>query len=159
MITSEETSVSKSIVVQAPIERAFRVFTEDFDSWWPRTHHIATAEMAKALLEPRVGGRWYEQGVDGSECDWGRVLAWDPPRHVAFSWHLNGAFQYEADPSHASRVDVRFTDEGDGATRVELIHSELDRHGDGWTDLRDGVSGQGGWPELMSRYGQRVAAA
>jgi uncharacterized protein YndB with AHSA1/START domain len=157
MITSD-TTVTKSIVVHAPIERAFRVFTEDFDSWWPRSHHIGTAEMAKAIIEPRVDGRWHEEGVDGSECEWGRVLAWDPPNHVAMSWHLNGAFRYDPDPAKASRVDVYFTAEGDGATRVELTHSELDRHGDGWTALRDGVSGDGGWPELLKLYGARVGA-
>jgi uncharacterized protein YndB with AHSA1/START domain len=157
MITSD-TTVAKSIVVQAPIERAFRVFTEGFDSWWPRSHHIATAEMAKAIIEPRLDGRWYEEGVDGSECEWGRVLLWDPPHHLALSWHLNGAFQYDPDPVKASRVDVRFTAEGDGATRVELAHSELDRHGDGWTDLRTGVSGDGGWPELLRLYGERASS-
>ena len=150
------TAVHCATVVPVPVERAFRVFTEDFDAWWPRTHYLATAEMAKALLEPRVGGRWYVQGVDGSECDWGRVLAWDPPRDVAFSWHLNGAFQYESDPTHASRVDVRFTEEGDGATRVELVHSELDRHAD-WITLRDGVSGEGGWPDLLRMYAETAA--
>jgi uncharacterized protein YndB with AHSA1/START domain len=156
MITSD-TTVTKSIVVHAPIERAFRVFTEDFDSWWPRSHHIGTAEMAKAIIEPRVDGRWHEEGVDGSECEWGRVLAWDPPTHVALSWHLNGAFRYDPDPEKASRVDVYFTAEGDGSTRVELTHSALDRHGDGWEDLRTGVSGDGGWPELISLYAKRVA--
>jgi hypothetical protein len=78
--------------------------------------------------------------------------------HLALSWHLNGAFQYDPDPTHASRVDVYFTAEGDDATRVELAHSELDRHGDGWTDLRTGVSGEGGWPELMNLYAKRVAS-
>jgi uncharacterized protein YndB with AHSA1/START domain len=157
MITSE-TTVTQSVTVQAPIDRAFRVFTEDFDSWWPRSHHIATAEMAKAVIESQVDGRWHEIGVDGSECEWGRVLAWEPPHHLALSWHLNGAFQYDPDPAKASRVDVWFTAEDDQTTRVELSHSNLDRHGDGWTDLRTGVSGEGGWPELIRLYASRVAA-
>lgn len=156
-MTSSDTTVTKSITVQAPIERAFRVFTEDFDSWWPRSHHIGTAEMKTAVIEPRVDGRWHEQGVDGSECDWGRVLTWDPPNHVAMSWHLNGAWRYDPDPAKASRVDVRFFAESAGVTRVELSHSELDRHGDDWTTLRDGISGEGGWPELLATYARTAA--
>ena len=149
---STETTFRTAITVDAPIERAFTVFTEGFDTWWPRGHHIGTAEMAEALIEPRVGGRWHERGVDGSECEWGRVLAWDPPHHVALSWHLDGAFRYDPDPAKASRVDVRFVVERDGVTRVELEHSGLDRHGASWTDLRDGISSSGGWPDVISRF-------
>jgi uncharacterized protein YndB with AHSA1/START domain len=116
-MTLTDTTFRTSITVEAPIERAFTVFTERFDAWWPRSHHIGTADMAEAMLEPRVGGRWHERGVDGSECEWGRVLAWDPPRHVAMSWHLNGAFRYDPDPDKASRVDVRFIAESESLTR------------------------------------------
>jgi uncharacterized protein YndB with AHSA1/START domain len=151
MITNE-TSVSRSITVNAPIDRAFAVFTEGFDTWWPRSHHIGTAEMATAVIEPGVDGRWHERGVDGSECEWGRVLAWDPPHHVAMSWHLNGAFEYEPDPEMASRVDVRFVAESDGSTRVEVEHSGLDRHGPDWISVRDGISSEGGWSGLLVRF-------
>ena len=149
---STETTFRTSITVHAPVDRAFTVFTEGFDSWWPRSHHIGTAEMAVAVLEPGIDGRWHERGVDGSECEWGRVLAWDPPHHVALSWHLNGAFQYDPDPAKASRVDVRFVAESEGVTRVELEHSELDRHGADWVALRDGISSDGGWPSLLARF-------
>ena len=118
-MTMTETTVRSSITVHAPIDRAFTVFTDGFDSWWPRGHHIGTAEMAEGVIEPRVDGRWFERGLDGSECDWGRVLEWEPPYHVALSWHLDGAFHYDPDPGKASRVDVRFFAESDGTTRVE----------------------------------------
>jgi uncharacterized protein YndB with AHSA1/START domain len=149
---STDTTFRTSITVHAPAERAFSVFTKGFDTWWPRGHHIGTAEMAKAVIEPRVGGRWLERGVDGSECEWGRVLSWDPPHHVALSWHLDGKFSYDPDPAKASRVDVHFVAETDEVTRVDLEHSCLDRHGSNWTDLRDGISSSGGWPDLLARF-------
>ena len=99
--------VRKSIVVNAPQAHVFETFTKNIDTWWPRAHHIGSAEMAEAVIEQRVDGRWYERGVDGSECEWGRVLAWEPPRHVAMSWHLNGRFEYDPDPAKASRVETR----------------------------------------------------
>jgi uncharacterized protein YndB with AHSA1/START domain len=151
-MTVTDTTFRTSIMVEVPIDRAFTVFTEGFDSWWPRGHHIGTAEMAEARLEPGVGGRWHERGVDGSECEWGRVLAWDPPRHVAMSWHLDGAFRYDPDPDKASRVDVRFIAESAGLTRVELEHSGLDRHGSAWTEVRDGISSEGGWRDLLAQF-------
>jgi uncharacterized protein YndB with AHSA1/START domain len=156
---STDTTYRTSVTVNAPIERAFAVFTEGFDSWWPRTHHIGTAEMARATLEPRVGGRWFERGTDGSECEWGRVLAWDPPRHVALSWHLTGAWGYDPDPDKASRLDVRFLAEGDGVTRVELEHSGLDRHGTDWIAVRDAISSDGGWTHLLGDFAEVVNPA
>jgi uncharacterized protein YndB with AHSA1/START domain len=156
--TDTETSVRKTVTVNAPIERAFDVFTTGFDTWWPRSHHIATIDMAEAIIEPRAGGRWYERGVDGSECEWGSVLEYDRPNHVALSWRLNGEFKYDPDPAHESRVDVRFTSVGDGITQVELVHSQLDRHGETWKALRDGVSSEGGWPALVDAYAAKVAA-
>jgi uncharacterized protein YndB with AHSA1/START domain len=156
MITTE-TSVFRTVTVHAPIERAFTVFTEGFDSWWPRGHHIGTAELAEAVLEPGIDGRWHERGVDGSECEWGRVLAWDPPNHVAMSWHLNGEWEYVADPEKASRVDVRFFAESDGTTRVELEHSGLDRHGSEWIAVRDGISSTGGWSDLLATFAATAA--
>jgi uncharacterized protein YndB with AHSA1/START domain len=156
--TDTETSVRKTVTVNAPIERAFEVFTTGFDRWWPRSHHVATVEMAEAIIEPRAGGRWYERGVDGSECEWGRVLEYDRPHHVALSWRLNGDFQYDPDPAHESRVDVRFTSEAAGITHVELVHSQLDRHGATWKALRDGVSSDGGWGGLLRMFAEAAAA-
>jgi uncharacterized protein YndB with AHSA1/START domain len=151
------TTFNTGITVQAPIERAFKVFTEGFDTWWPRGHHIGAADMAEAVIEPRQDGRWFERGVDGSECEWGRVLAWDPPHHVALSWHLDGNFEYNPDPDSASRVDVRFFAESEGATRVEIEHSELDRHGDTWEQLRAGISAEGGWSSLIQMFAAAAA--
>jgi uncharacterized protein YndB with AHSA1/START domain len=147
-----ETVLRRSITVEAPIDRAFKVFTEGFDTWWPREHHIGSADLSEAIIEGHVDGRWYERDVDGSECEWGRVLVWDPPRHVALSWHLNGEFQYDPDPDRSSRVDVRFVEESGARTRVELEHSSIDRHGDGWEKVFAGISAPGGWPDLIERY-------
>ncbi len=150
-MSSPETSIRKSVVVNAPVAHAFEVFTERFNSWWPRTHHIGKAEPFTAILEPREGGRWFERGADGSECEWGRVLVYAPPARVAVSWHLGADYQYDPDPAKASRVDVTFHDEGEGKTRVELVHSQLDRHGAGWEKLRDSVGSSGGWGGIMEQ--------
>jgi uncharacterized protein YndB with AHSA1/START domain len=147
-----DTSYRSSTTVQAPIDRAFKVFTEGFDTWWPRAHHIGSADMAEAVLEPKVDGRWYERGVDGSECEWGRVLQWDPPRYLVVSWHLNGEFKYDPDPDKASRVQVRFTALDESTTRVDLEHADLDRHGATWEQLRAGISQEGGWDGLLAMF-------
>jgi uncharacterized protein YndB with AHSA1/START domain len=152
--TPDETSVIFSIDVEAPIEHAFQVFTEGIDSWWPREHHIGSVDMAIAILEPRAGGRWYELGIDESECDWGIVLAWEPPRHVALSWHLDGDFR---SGTRESRVDIRFEALDDRTTRVVLEHSGLDRHGPTWRRLRDGISR--GWPADLQRFARAVEHA
>jgi uncharacterized protein YndB with AHSA1/START domain len=151
-----ETTVHKSITVNAPIERAFEVFTTRFDTWWPRSHHIGAPDIAEAVLDQRAGGRWYERGVDGSECDWGAVLEFDPPSHVALSWRIDGTFHSDAGPG--SRVDVWFTQESPDVTRVDLAHSQLDRHGETWRQLRDGVDSDGGWATLLDTYATAVAS-
>jgi len=152
VVVVDETTVRASIVVHAPIERAFQVFTEGMSSWWPREHHIGRVPMVATIVEPRIGGRWYELGDDGSECDWGVVLAWDPPHHVAVSWHLDGDYRYDADARRSSRVDVRFQPQGDGTTLVELEHSGLDHHGPTWRRLRDDIASAGGWPGTLRRF-------
>ncbi len=160
MTSTTEAAFRTAITVQAPIDRAFSVFTAGFDSWWPRAHHILQADLAEVVLEGSVGGRWFERCVDGTECDWGRVLAWDPPRAIALSWHLNAQFEYDPDPDKASRVDVRFIAEGPGSTRVELAHSNLDRVGGSWPQLLSAISDEGGgWPALLGRFAARAAAA
>ena len=153
---STELTVKKSVVVNVPIAHAFEVFTKRFDLWWPRAHHIGKADMKEAVIEPREGGRWYEKGVDGSECDWGKVLAWAPPNKVALSWHLQGDFSYNADPAHASRVEVTFTEEA-GQTRVELVHSGLECH-IAAEKLRDSVNAEGGWATLLDLFAKAAAA-
>lgn len=144
------------VTVDAPIDLAFEVFTDGFDSWWPRDHHIGAVDMAEAIIEPRRGGKWYERGVDGSTCEWGSVLAWDPPRHLAVAWHLNGEFQYDPDPQRASRVDIRFSEDGPGRTTVRLEHSELDRHGPSWPQLYEGVGSANGWPLTLECFKARL---
>jgi uncharacterized protein YndB with AHSA1/START domain len=148
--TELETAIRASVVVRVPIEHAFEVFTSDFGSWWPPSHHIGAAPMAAAVVEPRVGGRWYELGGDGSECLWGVVLAWEPPRHLALSWHLDGDFRYDGDAGRASRVDVRFSSLDDGTTLVELEHTGLDRHGPTWRRLLERATR--GWVFILGQY-------
>jgi hypothetical protein len=156
-MTSHETSARKSITVRAPVAHAFKVFTERFDTWWPRSHHIGKVEPFTAMIEPREGGRWYERGGDGTECDWGKVLVYAPPTHVAVSWHLDATYTYDPNPARASRVDVTFHDEGNGITRVELVHSQLDRHGGDWEKLRSGVASPNGWGGIMDTYAEAAA--
>jgi uncharacterized protein YndB with AHSA1/START domain len=158
-MSSSETAITKSIIVNAPVGQAFKVFTERFDLWWPRTHHIGKVEPFTAILEGREGGRWFERGADGSECEWGRVLVYSPPTRVAVSWHLDGNFSYDPDPAKASRVEVSFHDEGNGQTRVELVHSQLDRHGEGWEKLRESVGSPGGWGGILESFGGAAQAA
>ena len=154
--TGSDFAVHFSIEVAVPIEQAFRVFTDGIDSWWPRNHRIGEVAMAAAILEPRPGGRWYELGVDGSECDWGVVLVWDPPRHLALSWQLDGEFHRDADATHASRVDVRFEARGEGTTRVVLEHTGLDHHGTSWQRVREGISR--GWPADLLLFKEAAEA-
>ena len=147
------TTVRSSIVVEASIERAFSVFTEDFGSFKPPEHNLLGAEIAETVFEPRVGGSIYDRGVDGSECRWARVLAYEPPERVVFSWDIGPTWQIETDPGRASEVEVRFVSESPERTRVELEHRHIDRHGDGWEGLREGVRADQGWPLYLQRYG------
>ncbi|MDF2697125.1 MAG: hypothetical protein K0S65_5508 [Labilithrix sp.] len=157
-MSQSDNVVKKSVTVNAPIQHAFDVFTRRIDLWWPRTHRIGKAEMKEAVLEGREGGRWFERGVDGGECEWGRVLSWEPPARVALSWHIDANWAYEPDPARASRVDVTFTDEGNGRTRVDLTHSGLDRHL-GWEKVREAVASPGGWSGLLELFATKVAEA
>lgn len=127
------------VSVDAPIEHAFQVFTGDFGRWWPRSYHLGSAPLASAIIEPRIGGRWYELDDDGTTCDWGMVLVWNPPFHVALSWHLSGDVGLEHQ-RYASRIDIRFTSRPDGSTDVELVHAGLDVHGDGRHRRQDRAS-------------------
>ena len=145
-------TVRTSIVVQAPIERAFKVFTEDFGRFKPREHNLLGVEIAETVFERRVGGHILDRGVDGSECRWARVIAYEPPQRVVFSWDINARWQLEIDTMRTSEVEVRFVSETTDRTRVELEHRHLDRHGDGWEGVRDGVGGDGGWPLYLQRY-------
>jgi uncharacterized protein YndB with AHSA1/START domain len=152
-----ETSIRTSVEVEVPIDRAFRVFTEDFDRIKPRDHNLLEVDLAESVFEPRVGGRVYDRGVDGSECQWARVLAYEPPDRIVFSWDINPQWQIETDLEKTSEVEVRFTADGPERTRVELEHRHLDRHGDGWDGMRASVEGDEGWPLYLRRYAELVA--
>jgi DNA-binding transcriptional ArsR family regulator/uncharacterized protein YndB with AHSA1/START domain len=146
------TSVRASIVVEAPIQRAFQVFTSDFGSFKPPEHNLLQVEIAETVLEPRVGGCLYDRGIDGSECRWARVLAYEPPHRLLFSWDISPYWQIEADQAKTSEWEVRFIAETPARTRVEIEHRNLDRHGEGWEGVRDGVAGNEGWPLYLQRY-------
>jgi uncharacterized protein YndB with AHSA1/START domain len=149
-----ETSIRKSIVVDAPVERAFSLFTERFDSIKPREHNMLGVEIAETVFEPREGGHVYDRGADGSECRWARVLAYEPPNRVVFSWDISPQWQIETDPEKTSEVEVRFVSEAPERTRVELEHRNLDRHGAGWEGARAAVDSEGGWPLYLQRFGE-----
>lgn len=140
-----------TITIGVPVERAFAVFTGSLGTWWPREYHIGRAEMAEAVLEPRPGGRWYERGVDGSECDWGTVLTWEPPRRLVVTWQINGQWQYDPDPGHASEIEVRFTADGPTQTTVALEHRLLERLVGGQA-IGDAIRGGGGWIAILELF-------
>jgi uncharacterized protein YndB with AHSA1/START domain len=146
------TTVRSSVLVHAPIERAFRVFTEDFGAFKPPEHNLLPVEIAETVFEPHAGGHLYDRGVDGSECRWARVLAYEPPHRIVISWDISPHWQLEPDRDKTSEVEVRFIAESPERTRVQLEHRNLDRHGDDWESLRDGVHGDQGWPLYLDRY-------
>jgi uncharacterized protein YndB with AHSA1/START domain len=153
---AQQASVRTQVVVEAPIERAFSVFTEDIGSWWNPDHHILEAELAEMVFEPRAGGHVYDRGVDGSECRWARVLAYEPPDRIVFSWDINPQWQLESDLEKTSEVEVRFIPEAPERTRVELEHRHLDRHGEGWEGIRDAVGSPDGWPDGLRAFAERL---
>ena len=150
------TAVTTSIVVEAPADQAFTVFTDDIGSWWPAEHHILAAPLATMVFEPRVGGHVDHVGTDGSQCHWARALAYEPPTRVVFSWDISLQWQIETDPARTSEVEVRFVPEGQHRTRVELEHRHIDRHGDGWEGMRDAVGSPEGWGVGLQRFSRRL---
>ena len=148
--------VRQQIVVQAPIEAAFETFTQRFGDFKPREHNMLAVPIAETVFEPRVGGHIIDRGADGSECRWARVLVYEPPARVVFSWDIGPTWQVETEPENASEVEVRFLAEGPDRTRVELEHRNIDRHGPGWEAVAEGVSADGGWPLYLDRYAALV---
>jgi uncharacterized protein YndB with AHSA1/START domain len=153
------TTVRQSVLVPVPIGVAFEVFTQQFDRIKPREHNLLSVEIAETVFERRVGGRVYDRGVDGSECRWARVLAYEPPLRVLISWDISPRWEIETDLEKTSEVEVRFVAEGDRSTRVQLEHRNLDRHGEGWEMLRDGIGGEGGWSLYLQRYADLLGHA
>lgn len=143
-------------IVDVPIERAFELFVTRFDDVKPKEHNLMPVPIAETVFEPRVGGNIYDRADDGTECRWSRVLAYEPPNRLLFSWDINGQWQIETDPAKTSEVEVVFTAESDGRTRVRLEHRNFDRHGDGAAAVRTGVESDGGWPLYLRQYRDTV---
>jgi hypothetical protein len=150
--TVEEAVVRKNIRVRVPIERAFSVFVEQMETWWPAEHHIGVNPFQSIIVEPRVGGRWYERDSEGKDCEWGTVRSWDPPRLVTLSWHLGPDWRYTADLAKSSDVAIRFTSEGPAATLVELEHSGIERHGEGYEQLRMALDSPNAWTRTLEEF-------
>jgi len=151
-MADESTVVRRELVVPAGVEDAFRVFTARFGEIKPKEHNILASPIVETVLEPRVGGNIVDRAEDGSECRWARILAYEPPTRVVFSWDIGPTWQVEADPALCSEVEVRFAAEGAGSTRVVLEHRKLDRHGAGWESVRGGVDAPDGWTLYLARY-------
>jgi uncharacterized protein YndB with AHSA1/START domain len=149
-LTMTDLAVRKDVTVQAPIDKAFRVFTEGIDTWWIREHHIGASALKQVVLESRQGGRWYEIGVDGAECDWGRVLHWEPPQRLVLAWQLDANWQF--DPTFITEVEIRFVADGPHRTSVELEHRHLERFGDDHDAIRDSFDSPGGWQGLLDAF-------
>ena len=163
MPPTTDLAVRQSVTVDVPPERAFAVFTADLASWWPlEAYHIGSQPAVAVVVEPRAGGRWYERAADGSECDWGRVLACDPPHRIVVSWQINANDETwfpDPDPAHASEIEVTFTGQPDGQTRVEFEHRHFERHGAGGDGIHAGVSSSGGWATILDSYAKVAATA
>lgn len=152
MTQTEAGVVRKQIVVEAPIDRAFTVFTDRFGDFKPPEHNLLGAPIAETVFEPRVGGSIMDRAVDGSECRWARILAFEPPDRVVFSWDISPRWEIETDPNRTSEVEVRFFSETPENTRLELKHRYIDRHGPEWQIVTDGVDGSQGWPLYLARF-------
>jgi uncharacterized protein YndB with AHSA1/START domain len=154
--TSGIQPVRKSVIVSTSAERAFRVFTEGIDRWWPRQHSIGSSPLKRAVLEPRSGGRWYAMLEDGTECDTGKVLTWDPPRRLVLGWQINAKWKF--DPDFLTEVQVTFTPEGPRRTRVELEHRNLERFGVEAVELRKSIDSPGGWGAILEAFATVAAS-
>jgi uncharacterized protein YndB with AHSA1/START domain len=153
-ITLRPAPVRKSVVVQADIQRAFDAFVGRIGSWWPRFASIGTAPQTDVIIEPRAGGRWYERGSDGSECEWGKVLHWEPPTRLILAWQVDGNFRYNA--ALITEVEIHFTVLAARETRVDLEHRCLDRMGESAAAVREHLDS--GWGRILEGYGQLASA-
>ncbi|HEY0759679.1 MAG TPA: SRPBCC family protein [Acidisarcina sp.] len=149
-------AVRKEVVINTAQSRAFDLFTGDIGRWWPASHHIGRNPYETAIIEPAAGGRWYEVATNGAQCNWGTVLAWEPPARVLLSWNIGLDWQFNPDMTRASEVEVRFTALGDSQTRVELVHRHFDRHGEGWQTMRDNTDTAGGWLRVLEDFKAHV---
>jgi uncharacterized protein YndB with AHSA1/START domain len=151
-------AVRKSMSVKAPPAIAWRVFTEKMSTWWPLAQYkIGKAKAVEAVVEPHVGGRWYERGEDGTTCDWGRVLSWEPTSRLVLSWDISADWQY--DPKLNTEIEIRFIAEGKDGTRVELEHRHLDRYGARREEMRRIFDTEGDWGRVLEMFASAAAAA
>ena len=149
--------VRKSIIVKADATHAFEVFTDRIGSWWPHSHSIGSSPQREVVIERRAGGRWYEIGEDGSQCNWGKVLAWDPPSRVLLAWQINSDWKYQEDL--ITEVEVKFTPIAGGETRVELEHRNIERFGDKAEKVRTAIDSEGGWSAIVKLYAEAAERA
>jgi uncharacterized protein YndB with AHSA1/START domain len=154
--------VFKSLRVKAPIQRAWSVFVEQMETWWPATHHIGNTPFETIFIEPRVGGRWFERNIKGDLCDWGKVLHWEPPHRVCLSWHVGPGHDSpdwvaDMNPAKASELEIRFTPEGESITLVELTHSKIERHGEGAEQIREVFDSPAAWQGILESYAKKFA--
>jgi uncharacterized protein YndB with AHSA1/START domain len=154
---SQSAPVKKSITVRASVPQAFEIFTADFDSWWPRSHHIGSSPMQKAIIETHLRGRCYSEQIDGTECDWGQVLAWEPPHRLVIAWQIGGDWKYEPDLAKSSEVEILFTEEPDGRTLVSLEHRHLDRTATHAEAMRASLESPNGWGGMLQLFAERVS--
>lgn len=148
--------VRRNVRVRCSAERAFRVFTTEMDSWWPRTHHIGNSPMKEVVVEGHVGGAIYTVQEDGKSCPWGSVVAWEPPQRFVMAWHVKPTWEYESDVAKCSTVEVLFTSADDGTTLVELEHRNIEVHGAGSATMRNQVAAPGGWGDLLVLFGAKA---
>jgi Activator of Hsp90 ATPase homolog 1-like protein len=144
--------VARSITVPLSQSRTFELFTGRMTEFWPKDHSIGTAEIAEVVVEPRAAGRWFERGMDGSECNWGRVAFWEPPRKVVLIWQISSSWQF--DPNFETEVEVTFTEETPGRTRVDLRHGNLQRYGDATEQMRAIFDDPKGWTGTLARFAE-----
>lgn len=155
MSSSDERSIRRSVLVDASQADAFEVFSSRMGRWWNPAFSISPTRSAikEVIVEPRVGGKWFERGVDGAECQWGTVLVWEPPHRLVLAWQITSSWQFGAEL--LTEVEVRFMPEGK-ATRVELEHRLLDRYGDAEPDMRRSFESPEGWAGLLDRFRKSV---
>ena len=156
MTQATATDVRRQVTVEVPIEEAFTALTERFGDLKPPEHNLLSTPIAQTVFEPRVGGHIFDRGTDGSECRWARILAYEPPQRVVFSWDIGPTWQLETNAQNTSEVEVRFVAVAPKRTRVELEHRNLDRHGAGWEAVSDGVGDEAGWSLYLHRYAALV---
>lgn len=153
MTTIAPAPVVKTVTVPCTPDKAFRLFTEGMASWWLPSHSVATSGQDKVVMEPTSGGAWYEIGKAGERCDWGRVLAWEPPARLVLDWQLSAAFAF--DPALHTEVEVTFTPDG-SVTRVRLEHRKLENYGAAAGQMAQVFNGDGGWTSLLGAFAAKA---